>query len=1458
MSWAEEDWTVGLSGRVLQKVKELQVHQERLSRENKQKQLQLDNIHISLGKQTAKYEEVRVELQSVQRELQFVQEEAKTAFNSKERLSQEVQTKQAQVCSLEGQLDAARAHNNKLTQEIKRLEAELEKLQNSRVVADTTLYSTPCWNPSSYREHHGIRQEESSLQRDGQNRTHHSRQRLQFSDVATPSLPRQPSTPYAAFPWEQDESTPIAKRRLPLSPQMQPHDVTHQELRVQGDCGIDGRREADEMRSRVSALEAELSEKATTLKCVQTEQVQSKKELAAKELSLQNAHSELSVAQTRLIQEKERTSAAEHRLKQLQEELKCQRQNAESIRLQQQQRTKEQEKQHQRDLAELQKERQFLEKQHQQEVNKLNQELQQARTLHNALQAQFDKLLLQKQMLDKEFDSLKAKLKWTEDELKESQKKETQLQAKLTEVVHEVESVTVSLEQSRKRERTLEEEGKRLAEERLDALRQVKELQEQKSSLAISSQPVQFCPVGQGFSSPSSVPHPPRPPTKRPDFQQTRADDEQTAYERRAQQPNLYSDREPGEGIDSEHIAVTSPADSENKSRNEAMKSDIHGTNRSFSSFSSTITGNVHRGTDSDNPYLLQTMRLSSEKAPLLSEQSVLSPDLKKENDMLRSELQDVREELQKRLQDLEAQRRAEAEARTRLKQLSRKHANHSTVKEEKSKELSAQLESERAETERLKKLVTALEVEFKKRKESNIAEEDRENEMIELNIQLKKQLAEVKAQLALEQEERKQEEEEKNQKCISNTDVKEELSSKVAELTAEVEELRRRIKESQEEESLSADNSPLKYLNLHNDELNSNMVCPEHKLLLFCQSTNERNMLVSAGENFEKEESMIDLDPSLLSDEDETDQLTSNLDDFSLSELSTSDTSEVQHLKKECERQTERAAQSQVKLEALQRQVTRQTQQLTTAFEKQSMHIAGLLAELQEKERSHEEELLQCKKELEAAKSANHCNHIHHALKSLDNTNLNPTVTANHPESDKQDIECSSDLGKGLGFSELVNSTVGNVQHCQIRGRDNLVQQKDQVLNEKPAETSVLGSENKPQSLIQTQTPKSSVELCVQEHETQKQQEKLTCEKQESLSSVKSSGDKIYIFERTDEISRGAEEDQVQTSQADVNHLQQQVVALQMKIKALSEEVQQQAEELVLWKLSSQPAPTFNMLELQTDPDKMIQSQAQAQTHTLAPLCRQDNITVIREDQLLLSCSSRKLQGRLFCSRLEPKNLHPSETVTLQEFIQDTANNNQESKNENQKEEAFHQLAASSTQLKGKTDTELIQIPMSKGTQPCVVKDILQDWEATGTKTLASEEASIKEPTDRNVRSISSQTDSLNICAATQTDKEVVESPPLSPVSAPEGAESQQPLLFTGSFPIPADPARLAERIRRNRTQLSAAFDDTEYEPYGLPEVVMKGFADIPSGPSCPYIVRRGLLGTTVVPGLEKEEETD
>ena len=63
---------------------------------------------------------------------------------------------------------------------------------------------------------------------------------------------------------------------------------------------------SSEIRSRISALENQLSEKVGTLKSIQNEMVQTKKELAAKEGSLQKARDELSLAHTRMTQDSER------------------------------------------------------------------------------------------------------------------------------------------------------------------------------------------------------------------------------------------------------------------------------------------------------------------------------------------------------------------------------------------------------------------------------------------------------------------------------------------------------------------------------------------------------------------------------------------------------------------------------------------------------------------------------------------------------------------------------------------------------------------------------------------------------------------------------------------------------------------------------------------------------------------------------------------------------------------------------------------------------------------------------------------------------------------------------------------------------------------------------------------------------------------------------------------------
>lgn len=449
---------------------------------------------------------------------------------------------------------------------------------------------------------------------------------------------------------------------------------------------------------------------------------------------------------------------------------------------------------------------------------------------------------------------------------------------------------------------------------------------------------------------------------------------------RRAEITASYpSDREPGEGIDSEHITVLISTDSEclqrgghgrksneeeSKSRNEAIESDSSGTNK-HSTFDHVLSSSDARtptntSVDGDHCSLL----LSTEQTPSLgSEQAKASEDLKRENATLRSELHDAREELQKRLEDLEAQRRAETEARTRLKQLSRKRASQSVEMEEQDKEWRAQLESEKAETERLRKAMAALETEMKRgreEREKNEREEqeeeknkDRESEMIELNIQLKKQLADVKAQLALEREERKREEEERNQITNTDIDVKKELSMKLEELQAELEELKRSRKEdSLEDEKLSVANSPLTYLTLHDDELNSNMVRCDNKLLpspeqhlLFCQSTNQRNVLVSqaTADLIQEKRTVIDPEHPPLSDDGQIGLVASDLEDSRQNYLGGSSLSdhrkalsdvkkdesapsdlakEVERLQKENAKETERANQYQVKLGALQSQV--------------------------------------------------------------------------------------------------------------------------------------------------------------------------------------------------------------------------------------------------------------------------------------------------------------------------------------------------------------------------------------------------------------------------------------------------------------------------------------------------------------------------------------------------------
>lgn len=998
---------MGLTGHVLQKVKQLLAQNEKLNKEKQQRQLQLDNSEVALHKQKQKHEEVRVELAAVQRELGGVREAAQAEVRTRERLSHDLQVKTGQVHSLEGQLESAKKLTQSLTQEIKRLEAELEKLQKGNGSGESTLFSTPCWNTSSPWDNNG------GFRAESESKAQHARQQLQFGDVPKPSaggasspFPQQPykspplrrhvrqsepSTPSSVFPWERDVLWSTPKGR-PTSL------VSSSEVMIKSsDCGMEDalRNEIDELRVRVSDLQREAQLETERMKDVESRLAQANREISSKEQSLTRTQEQLTRAQTRSTQETDRAQTAEQKVKHLQEELKCQRQNAESSRCNAEQRRKDMEREHQRELVEQQRERQALEKQHQQENNRLNQEIQQARTLHNTLQAQHDKVCLQKQSLERDLEDVKGKLKNTEADLKESQKREAQTEAKLTEALRECESLTVSLGQMKKQEKVLQEEVKRLTEELAEALKLIKELQAQ---LAASPPPVaapNFSSAGDSFSPCVSLHHDRSSPFNNSSQRKRAPNTGRTREEERMKYP---SGREPGEGIDSEHIEKFESEEKSQKRKGvqtlpsgslkltefdldtSVMEQDTGIEDVDTDSFTSDSTRGTMPKSESD---ISRSLKLDNTSGKTEKYDSTTLKDLKKQNAELQDELRDVKYDLQKRLEDLETQRRAETEARTKLKQLSRKHSTQTEQQRAKALELKdslvkleTQLEQEKKESSKLKETLHALQSEAENRKVNDQEEdsqlkkalaemEQKETIMEEEMMGIKKELQDLQLKLAQEREERERERLEERKL------IRREEGLKIAQLQEELDILR---KSTSLEEKISKDNLPLTYLHLeHHQNTDQKADLTENKDLIPSPgvqefSVNLQNTMVR--NEAKTIELIMDLEAQTKPKTSPSDMNRARALSTEASDLDNSTVLvlEVERLRAARDRESEKAKVSQRKLEELQKQVTTQTKQLTQAFESQSKHIDNLLSELEDKEcalQKQAEELQKCQEKI-------------------------------------------------------------------------------------------------------------------------------------------------------------------------------------------------------------------------------------------------------------------------------------------------------------------------------------------------------------------------------------------------------------------------------------------------------------------------------------------------------------
>uniref|UniRef100_UPI00398EF13B centromere protein F-like n=1 Tax=Pristiophorus japonicus TaxID=55135 RepID=UPI00398EF13B len=517
MSWAVEEWKSELSSRALRKISEYEGQLEKLKKERQQKQLQLDSLEVAFQKQNQKLEGERDENAALKREAQSLTEEGNSLEKARQRLCHEIQVKETLVCSLEGQLLAAKKQVDNLEQRLKRLEAELERSQRTSAPADCQLHpATPTKSypgcPTPSRASEGTKSDE--LQEKYNREVEEKKrlcaevkalklqvQQLQFTSnkshresgpqqirastfswqlekapACAPAGPIGRGSPSSVFPWEQPRTPAHHSSRSP-----QQHDNKTSGLGSEprsdhlGQLEESGSAQVRELQKEnqvlqctmsqlevwVQSQEKEIKNHLNKLQETQSHLEKYKGELATKEQALSKSRDDLTRATVQQEQTRDKCALLEQKLKQLSEDLSCQRQNAESVRRLMEQKSKDKEKEHQQEMSDQQRAYRSLEHQSKQEKNQLNQEIQQLKTEQLALQSRLDKMVAQKQLVDRELEEVKAKFHWADKELAAHQRKGDDLQRNLQDALMEKDRVSTWQDQNTQRIVHLEAQLKR-------------------------------------------------------------------------------------------------------------------------------------------------------------------------------------------------------------------------------------------------------------------------------------------------------------------------------------------------------------------------------------------------------------------------------------------------------------------------------------------------------------------------------------------------------------------------------------------------------------------------------------------------------------------------------------------------------------------------------------------------------------------------------------------------------------------------------------------------------------------------------------------------------------------------------------------------------------------------------------------------------------------------------------
>lgn len=127
MSWAKDEWKDGLSVHVLEKITALETQKERLIKDNKQKQFQIDSQTAALAKQKRLTDEEKEKNALMKRDNQTLTETCVEAERTKQKLQHEIQQKEGRLSCLEGQVSRLKQSLDSEVSKHAQTKGELEK-----------------------------------------------------------------------------------------------------------------------------------------------------------------------------------------------------------------------------------------------------------------------------------------------------------------------------------------------------------------------------------------------------------------------------------------------------------------------------------------------------------------------------------------------------------------------------------------------------------------------------------------------------------------------------------------------------------------------------------------------------------------------------------------------------------------------------------------------------------------------------------------------------------------------------------------------------------------------------------------------------------------------------------------------------------------------------------------------------------------------------------------------------------------------------------------------------------------------------------------------------------------------------------------------------------------------------------------------------------------------------------